>query len=73
MRIPFLNMDPVLFVLILVLGGLPAYYINKYLVRLTRPRESMIRMLAYFIILLATALIYTAIMFVLLRKYLYKI
>lgn len=55
--------------LFVVFAILPAYYTNKYLLQLIRPKESMSRFLAHIIITLAAALLYTTIVVVVLIKF----
>ena len=57
--------------LFLVFAVLPAYYTNKYLLQLIRPKESLARMLAYIIILLAAAMLYAGIVVFVLAKFLF--
>jgi hypothetical protein len=55
--------------LFLVFAVLPAYYTNRFLLKLVRPKESMMRALAHIIILLATAILYTSIVVIILVKF----
>jgi len=60
--------DPVSLLLFLVLVALPAYYINKFLLKITRPRESFPRFLLYVALCLAISFIATtAILFVIFK------
>ena len=55
-----------------VFGVLPGYYFNKYLLKLTRPKESVVRFLAYLVILAAFTLLYTCIAIFILTKFVFK-
>lgn len=55
-----------------VLAVLPAYYLNKPLLRLVRPKESVIRFLAYLIIVIAFTLFYTSIVIFVLSKTVFR-
>jgi hypothetical protein len=65
---PAIFYNPFLLVTWAVLGILPGYYLNKYLLRLVRPKESVLRFLAYVIIVMAFTLLYTTIMIFVLTK-----
>jgi predicted tellurium resistance membrane protein TerC len=60
--------NPFLLVTWVLLAVLPAYYLNKPLLRLVRPRESIPRFLAYLIIVIAFTLLYTSIVIFVLSK-----
>jgi|GEM_PF-1019494 len=60
--------NPLLLVTWLLLAVLPAYYLNKPLLRLVRPKESVVRFLAYLIIVMAFTLLYTSIVIFVLSK-----
>jgi hypothetical protein len=57
--------------LFLVFAVLPAWYTNKYLLKLIRPKESFARMLAHIIILLAAAMLYTGVVVFILVKFVF--
>lgn len=57
--------------LFLLFAVLPAYYTNKYLLKLIRPRESVARFFAHLIIILAVALVYTSIVIFVLVKFVF--
>ena len=46
-----------LFVLIAVI---PAYYLNKWMLKVTRPKESLLRLMIYFFLSVVLALAYSA-------------
>jgi hypothetical protein len=58
--------------LFLVFAVLPAYYTNKYLLKLIRPRESLARGIAFIIILLAAAIVYTALVILILTRFVFE-
>jgi hypothetical protein len=64
-------LNPIGLLLFIVFVGLPAYYINRYVVQVTRPRESPARMAAYFIIILAAAFVITALVCIILIQFVY--
>lgn len=45
--------------LLIVIGGIPAWFINKWLLKSIRPRESFGRFLLYLAVSLAIAFLYT--------------
>ena len=55
-----------------VLAVLPAYYLNKPLLRMVRPKESIVRFLAYLIIVIAFTLLYTSIVIFVLSKTVFR-
>lgn len=57
--------------LFLVFAVLPAWYTNKYLLQLIRPKESTARFLAHIIISLAAAVVYTGIVVFVLVKFVF--
>jgi hypothetical protein len=74
--IPFLPSifdNPFLLITLAVFGVLPGYFVNKYLLKLTRPKESVVRFLAYLVILAAFTLFYTCIAIVILTKFYFKL
>jgi hypothetical protein len=73
MILPYIFSNPLLIVLWIVLGVLPAYYLNKRLLKLTRPTESIVRALAHIIIVIAFTLLYTSIMIFVLAKTVFPI
>jgi hypothetical protein len=56
-------------ILLLIFAVLPAYYTNKFLLQLIRPKESLGRLLAHIIIILAAAIVYTSIAVLVLVKF----
>ena len=58
--------------LFLVFAVLPAYYTNKYLLQLIRPKESAARFFAHIIITLAAGLLYTSLVIIVLVKFVLK-
>lgn len=57
--------------LFLLFAVLPAYYTNKYLLKLIRPQESAARFFAHIIIILAAAVVYTSIVIFVLMKFVF--
>ncbi len=69
-----MNMSPIVLngfaiILFLVFAVLPAYYTNQFLLKLVRPKESLVRALAHIIILLAAAVLYTSVVVIILVKF----
>jgi len=60
------------FIFCLVVAGIPAYFINRYLLQLVRPKESVYRFMAYLVIILATAFLYVFIFSWVVMKYYWK-
>lgn len=58
--------------LFLVVVALPAWYLNRYLLRLIRPKESAWRFVAYVVVTLAAAMVCTAVVCVLLIKFVFE-
>lgn len=58
--------------LFLLFAVLPAYYTNKYLLKLIRPRESVVRFFAHVIIILAAAVVYTSVVIFVLVKFVFE-
>lgn len=56
-------------ILLLIFAVLPAYYTNKFLIQFIRPKESLWRLLAHITIILAVAIVYTAIAVLVLVKF----
>lgn len=73
MILPLLLDNPLLILIWVVLGVLPGYYLNKRLLKLTRPTESIARALAHIIIVIAFTLLYTSIMIFVLAKTIFPI
>ena len=55
--------------LFIVFAVLPAYYTNRFLLKMVRPKESFARAVAHIIILLAAAVLYTSLIVVILVKF----
>lgn len=64
--------NPFLLVTWVILAVLPAYYLNKPLLRLVRPKESVWRFLAYLVIVIAFTLLYTGIVIFVLSKTIFR-
>lgn len=58
--------------LFLIFAVLPAYYTNKYLLKLIRPRESLVRAIAHIIIILAAGVVYTALVVLILVRFVFE-
>ncbi|WP_276485179.1 hypothetical protein [Paraflavitalea pollutisoli] len=70
---PAIFNNPLLLITCLLLGLIPAVYMNKYLLKLTRPRESAWRFLAYCIIFLAFTVVYTTLVVFVLKWTVFKV
>ena len=55
-----MSLNPVGFLLFIVIAALPAYYLNKWLLRLTKPKDSFGRLMIYFLLSLIVAMVYSA-------------
>ena len=65
-----MSLNPVGFLLFIVIAALPAYYLNKWLMKLTRPKDSFGRLMIYFLLSLIVAMVYSAIaIFIITRFY----
>jgi hypothetical protein len=65
-----MSLDPVGFLLFIVIAALPAYYLNKWLVKLTKPKDSFGRLMIYFLLSLIVAMVYSAMaIFIITRFY----
>lgn len=47
------------FILFLLVAVLPAYYTNRYLMKLVQPRRSFLRFILFLVIILGAAFLYT--------------
>jgi uncharacterized membrane protein len=57
---------------ILVLVALPYYFFNKYLVKKLRPRESAMRLMIFFTVVLITSLLYSMVAVIIMVRMLHK-
>ena len=65
-----MSLNPVGFLLFIIIAAIPAYYLNKWLLRLTRPKDSFGRLMIYFLLSLIVAMVYSAIaIFIITRFY----
>ena len=65
-----MSLNPVGFLLFIVIAALPAYYLNKWLVKLTKPKDSFGRLMIYFLLSLIVAMVYSAMaIFIITRFY----
>jgi len=65
-----MSLDPVGFLLFIVIAALPAYYLNKWLMKLTKPKDSFGRLMIYFLLSLIVAMVYSAMaIFIITRFY----
>ena len=55
-----MSLNPVGFLLFIVIAALPAYYLNKWLIKLTKPKDSFGRLMIYFLLSLIVAMVYSA-------------
>ena len=55
-----MSLNPVGFLLFIVIAALPAYYLNKWLMKLTKPKDSFGRLMIYFLLSLIVAMVYSA-------------
>lgn len=55
-----MSLNPVGFLLFIIIAALPAYYLNKWLIKLTRPKDSFGRLMIYFLLSLIVAMVYSA-------------
>ena len=65
-----MSLNPIGFLLFIVIAALPAYYLNKWLMKLTRPKDSFGRLMIYFLLSLIVAMVYSAMaIFIITRFY----
>ena len=65
-----MSLNPAGFFLFIIIAALPAYYLNKWMIRLTRPKDSFGRLMIYFLLSLIVAMVYSAIaIFIITRFY----
>ena len=65
-----MSLNPVGFLLFIVIAALPAYYLNKWLMKLTKPKDSFGRLMIYFLLSLIVAMVYSAtVIFIITRFY----
>ena len=65
-----MSLNPVGFLLFIVIAALPAYYLNKWLMKLTKPKDSFGRLMIYFLLSLIVAMVYSAMaIFIITRFY----
>jgi hypothetical protein len=65
-----MSLNPVGFLLFIIIAAVPAYYLNKWMVKLTRPKDSFGRLMIYFLLSLVVAMVYSAIaIFIITRFY----
>jgi len=54
-------LNPAGILLFIILVVIPAYYLNRWLVNITRPRESLKNVFLYFLLSVLFALVYSAV------------
>jgi hypothetical protein len=65
-----MSLNPVGFLLFIIIAALPAYYFNKWMIKLTRPKDSFGRLMIYFLLSLVVAMVYSAmVIFIITRFY----
>ena len=65
-----MSLNPAGFFLFIIIAALPAYYLNKWMIRLTRPKDSFGRLMIYFLLSLIVAMVYSAMaIFIITRFY----
>ena len=65
-----MSLNPVGFLLFIIIAALPAYYLNKWMIKLTRPKNSFGRLMIYFLLSLIVAMFYSAMaIFIITRFY----
>lgn len=47
------------FLLFALIGSIPVFFINKWLQQVMKPRESVLRLLLYFLVMLAVVFLFT--------------
>ena len=62
-------LDPVGLLLFIVIAVIPAYYFNKWIIRLTNPKKSFVRLMIYFILCVMVAMIYSAIVIFIITRF----
>ena len=65
-----MSLNPVGFLLFIIIAAVPAYYLNKWMIKLTRPKDSFGRLMIYFLLSLIVAMVYSAMaIFIITRFY----
>jgi O-antigen ligase len=65
-----MSFNPIGFLLFIIIVVVPAYYLNKWMIKITRPKESFGRLMLYFLACVSLAIVYSAIcIFVFTRIY----
>ncbi len=55
-----MSLNPVWILFFIVIVVIPAYYLNKWMIKITRPKESFARLMLYFFLSVILALAYSA-------------
>lgn len=73
MQILTLQPNIIGWILFLIFAVIPAYFINRFLLKLIRPKESWWRLLAHIVIILAAAIVYSSLIVLILVKFLFPV
>ena len=57
------------FLLFLIIAAIPAYYLNKWMIKLTRPKDSFGRLMIYFLLSLIVAMVYSAMAILIITRF----
>ena len=70
LKMNVMSLNPIGFLLFIIIAALPAYYLNKWMIKLTRPKDSFGRLMLYFLLSLIVAMAYSAMaIFIITRFY----
>lgn len=58
--------------LFLIIAAVPAYYMNKWLLKITRPRISLGRLILYFLLSVVVAMLYSGVVVYIITLFLPK-
>lgn len=64
--------DPTGLLLFLIIAAVPAYYMNKWLLKITRPRISLGRLILYFLLSVVVAMLYSGVVVYIITLFLPK-
>ncbi|HEX6846391.1 MAG TPA: hypothetical protein VF144_05410 [Chitinophagaceae bacterium] len=64
--------DPTGLLLFLIIAAVPAYYMNKWLLKITRPRVSLGRLILYFLLSVVVAMLYSGVVVYIITLFLPK-
>ena len=64
--------NPTGLLLFIIIAAIPAYYMNKWMIRITSPRKSFGRLMVYFLLSVGLAILYTGLVIFIITLFLPK-